>query len=73
LDLTFGSFICNVALGRSITDEYFSEFLFENMINSIIIGNSNIIVLFILRHTANILPISILNIYKLDNNGMGYK
>jgi hypothetical protein len=71
--LTVGSFISNVALGRSITDGYFSQFLFEHMIGSIIVGNSNIIVSFILRHTANILPIPILNIYKLDNNGMGYK
>jgi hypothetical protein len=73
LDLTVGSFICNVALGHSITDGYFSQFLFEHMIDSIIVGNPNIIVTFILRHTANILSISILNIYKLDNNGMEYK
>jgi hypothetical protein len=73
LGLTVGSFICDVALGRSITDGYFSQFLFEHMIDLIIVRNSNIIVSFILRHTANILSISILNIYKLDNDGMGYK
>jgi hypothetical protein len=53
LDLTVGSFICNVALGRPITDGYFSPFLFEHMIDSIIVENSNIIVSFILRHTVN--------------------